>query len=132
MCFYADFVPLSITIDNNSTTNHVCSVISSNDNTNNATIFVTSTTDVIISSTSDHPFSGSTPIITNNATNNSDYLSSRPVIAYRVILSSVGGGLLGSCIMLCIVGLLVKRKPTRKHKIKTGTFSPVNSRYALN
>ena len=131
LLFYADFAPTSTnTVGSNSNTNsQICSVNNSNDTTNNATNFIISTTDVVItSSTTDHLFSGSTPIITNNATratNNSDDLSSRSGTHYPVIVSSVAGGLLGLCFMLCIVGLLLKRKLTRKHK--TDTFSPVNS-----
>ena len=78
---------------------------------------------MITSSTTDH-----IPVI-SNATNSFDHLSSRPVIAYPVILSSVAGGILGLCFIVCIVGLLLKRKVnrSRNHKINTCTFSPVNS-----
>ena len=75
---------------------------------------------MITSSNIDH-----TPVTTNvtSATNSFDHLSSRAVIAYPVILSSVAGGLLGLCFIVCIVGLLLKRKCKRKQK--THKFSPV-------
>ena len=118
-CIYADFPSQSNgTVGSNNNTNSlICNVT----NDDNDTIFITSTIDVMItSSVINH-----TPV-TTNATNSSDLSSSRPVIAYPVILSSVAGGLLGLCFIVCIVGLLLKRKLNRKH-IKTNTFSPVNS-----
>ena len=80
---------------------------------------------MITSSTIDH-----TPVITNatSVTNSSDHLSSRTVIAYPVIVSSVVGGLLGLCLILCIVGLLIRIKFNRKRKTSSKfALSPINS-----
>lgn len=85
---------------------------------------------MITSSTIDHPISGSTPIITNG----SDHLGSKTAIGYPVILSSVAGGLLGFCFIVCIVGLLIKVKLNRKRKSSSKfALSSINSlfyRYA--
>ena len=40
-----------------------------------------------------------------------------------VILSVVFGGLLGLCLVVCIVGVLMKRKCRRKRKTKSGKFT---------
>ena len=79
---------------------------------------------MITSSTIGHPISGSTPIITNG----SDHLSSGAVIGYPVIISSVAGGLLGLCFIVCIVGLLIKIKLNRKRKTSSKfVLSPISS-----
>lgn len=40
-----------------------------------------------------------------------------------VILASVFGGLLGLCLLVCTVGLVMKRKYKRKNRIKAGKFT---------
>ena len=108
------------------TTNSLaCSITNRNNDIKDNTIIITSTTDVMItSSNTDHPSSSSSSSGTN-ATNSSDYLSSRPAITYPLIASSVAGALLVLCFVGCIVGLLLKRKLNRKQK--ANTFSPLNS-----
>lgn len=42
-----------------------------------------------------------------------------------IILSVVFGGFLGLCLVVCIVGVLLKRKCTRNKIIKSGKFTSV-------
>ena len=113
------------------TTNSLaCSITNRSNDIKDNTTFITSTADVMItSSITDHPSSSSSSSSSTstiiNATNSSDYLSSRLAIAYPIIASSVAGVLLVLCFVGCIVGLLLKRKLNRKQK--ANTFSPVNS-----
>ena len=88
-------------------------------------ILITSTTDIMItSSITDYPSSSySINIDVTTVANNS--VSSKPPIAYTVIASSVAGALLVLCFVGCTVGLLLKRKLNRKQK--DNTISPVNS-----
>ena len=110
---------------NGSPNNYICSVT---DSTNDSTVFITSTTDVTItSSTTIHPISSRIPIDTSDATNTSGYVDSRPTI-YPVIISSLAGGILVVFFMVCIIVLLLKRKLYRRHKNTDNfTLSPTDS-----
>ena len=107
------------------TSSLACSITNRNNDIKDNTIIITSTTDVMItSSITDHPSSSSSSgIDVTTFANNSE--SSRPAIAYPIIASSVAGVLLVLCFIGCIVGLLLKRKLNRKQK--SNTFSPINS-----
>ena len=125
MYLYLDFPSRSSSIGSDNTTNS--NVINSTDDVNKATVFITNMIDVTITnSNTNHSISSRTPnntFNTTSATNSSDYLNRRPVIAYLVIISSLAGGLLGVFFVMCIILLLLKRKLHKSHK----NISPNNS-----
>jgi len=116
--------------NDNSTNNLIC-------NATNTTIFNTFTTDAIVSTTTYE--SSNWTVITStasnilNATINSDYASNRSPAVYPVVLSSVAGGLLGLCIIVCIVGLMLKKKfGNRKPDNTLESFNSLFNRYIVN
>ena len=129
---YADFMLNNLTIGSNRNTNsYICSVTDSTNDINDSTPYITSTTDVTVTSsttsTTIHPISSSVQINTSDATNTSGYLHSRPTI-YPVIISSLAGGILVVFFIVCIVVLLLKRKLHRRHKNSDNfTLSPTDS-----
>jgi len=127
--------------NSNNTNNLICNATNGDTENSNTTIFNTFTTDAIVSTTTYE--SSNWTVITSTAsdilnttinnTNSSDYASNRSLAVYPVILSSVAGGLLGLCIIVCIVGLLLTKK---LHKRKTDntleSFDSLFNRYIFN
>ena len=125
------------TVSLSNTNSFICTSTNKN---SDATIFVTSTVNAILTnSTTDHFISTRTPVIiaSTGSADSSDYQSDKSAAIYPIILSSVGGGLLGLCFILCIVGLLLKRRKFYKSNKQANKFTivtPMNSlfhRYAI-
>ena len=101
----------SVCITNSSIIDSATPSLSGTYNISESTI--SSKTHIIITSTS---------ISTNNITTNSDFPRKKSVVI-PVLLYSLTGGLLGLCFILCIVGLILKRKYKRRNKTKVPEVS---------